>query len=97
MANGRGSKDWKKTNVTAIFKKSKREGWGNYRLVSFTSVSRKLTKKILQESTSKHTKEKKLIRSSQHGFAKDKSSLTNLRAFYNDVTTLVDEGESSGC
>lgn len=92
MVNERGSKDWKKTNTTVTFKEGKRKDWGNYRLVSFTSVSGKLMKNILQEIISKHIKDKKVIGSSQHGFAKGKSSLTNLRAFHNDVTTLVDEG-----
>lgn len=49
-------------------------------------------KQLILEIMSKHVKDKKVIGSSQHGFAKGKSSLTNLRAFHNDVTTLVDEG-----
>lgn len=36
-------------------------------------------------------KETKIIRSSQHGFTKMKSSLINLISFYNEMTGPVDE------
>jgi len=46
------------------------------------------------EVINKHVEEKKVIRSSQHGFTKGKSCLTNLIAFYNDMTSWVDEGRA---
>jgi len=45
-------------------------------------------------SFSKQVKEKKVIRSSQHGFAKVKSHLTNPIVIYDSMTGWVDEGRA---
>ncbi|CAM5106274.1 unnamed protein product, partial [Eretmochelys imbricata] len=49
---------------------------------------------VLKESVLKHLEERKVIRNSQHGFTKGKSCLTNLIAFYDEITGSVDEGKA---
>ncbi|CAM5148049.1 unnamed protein product [Natator depressus] len=49
---------------------------------------------VLKESILKHLEERKMIRNSQYGFTKGKSCLTNLIAFYDDITGSVDEGKA---
>ncbi|CAM5135685.1 unnamed protein product [Natator depressus] len=48
---------------------------------------------VLKESILKHLKERKVIRNTQHGFTKGKSCLTNLIAFYDEITGSVDMGK----
>jgi len=84
--------DWRKANVTPIFKEGKKEDPGNYRLVSLLSVPGEGMEQLLLDIISKQVEEKKVIRSSQHGFAKGKSCLTNLIAYYDGMTGWVDAG-----
>ncbi|CAM4512414.1 unnamed protein product [Caretta caretta] len=49
---------------------------------------------VLKESILKHLEERKLIRNSQHGFTKGKSCLSNLIAFYDEITGSVDMGKA---
>ena len=69
--------DCRKASVTPIFKKGKKEDPGNYRPVNLTSILGKIMQLII-----KQVEEKKFLRSSQHGFTKGKSCLTNPIAFY---------------
>jgi len=68
--------------------------WANAKPVSLTSILEKVMEKLILEVIIKQVEEKKVIRSSQHGFTKGKSCLTNLIAFDDDMTNWVDEGRA---
>ncbi|KAK4823258.1 hypothetical protein QYF61_000225 [Mycteria americana] len=63
---GEVPKDWRKTNVTPISKKGKKEDLENYRLVSLALILGKVMEHLILE----HMNDKKIIWSSQHGFTK---------------------------
>ncbi|GAB0208304.1 mitochondrial enolase superfamily member 1 [Grus japonensis] len=80
--------------VTLVFEKGNKEDPGNYRPVSLTSIPGKVMEQLILQVINKHVEEKVVIRSGQHGFSKGKSCLTNLIAFYDGMTSWVDEGKA---
>ena len=70
MNSGEVPADWKKANVTPLFKKGKRRDPGNYRPVSLTSVCCKLMEAVIKEDLVSHLERNSLIAKTQHGFVK---------------------------
>ncbi|KAF4790719.1 hypothetical protein TURU_138206 [Turdus rufiventris] len=81
--------DWRKANVIPIFKKDKKEDPGNYCPVNLISVPEKVMEHIILEVITKH-EEENVTGSSQHGFTKGKSCLTNVTAFYDGMAGWVE-------
>ena len=92
MESGSVPKDWKKANVTAIFKKGEKSSPCNYRPVSLTSQVCKVLESLIRDSILEHVRKYNLIKESQHGFVKKRSCLTNLLEFLEFVSNYVDQG-----
>ena len=75
---GEVPEDWRIANVTPVFKKGKKEDLGNYRPVSLTSIPGKVMEHLVLDAMYRQLQEKKVIRSSQHGFTRGWSCSTKL-------------------
>ncbi len=84
--------DWRRANVTPLFKKGAKCKPENYRPVSLTSVISKVFESIMRDAIVVHLKRHKLVKDSQHGFTQGRSCLTNLLIFLEKATKTVDSG-----
>ncbi|KGL75503.1 RNA-directed DNA polymerase from mobile element jockey, partial [Tinamus guttatus] len=58
---GEVPEDWKKANVTPVFKNGKKEDPGNYRPVSLTSVLGKVMEWLILAVVSRHMEDKQVL------------------------------------
>ena len=85
--------EWKEANITPLFNKGSRNKPENYRPVSLTSVVCKLLETLIRDHMVEFLVKHKLINTSQHGFLKASSYLTNnLLCFFEEITKWVDDG-----
>ena len=94
MQNGSIPDDWRKANVTPLFKKGSKFVPGNYRPVSLTSVLCKTMERLVKDKLIQHLEANEVISDSQHGFRKGKSCQTNLLEFMEKMTEWADNGSA---
>ena len=73
--------EWKEANIIRLFKQDLRNKSDNYRPVSLKSVICKLLERLIKDHMVEFLVRHKLLNSSQHGFLKARSCLTNVFFF----------------
>ena len=84
--------EWKEANIIPLFKKGSRNKSENYRPVSLTTVICKLLERLIKDHMVDFLVKHKLLNSSQHGFHKARSCLTNMLCFLEEITKWIDVG-----
>ena len=84
--------EWKEANIIPLFKKGSRNKSENDRPVSLTSVICKLSERLIKDHMVDFLVKHKLLNSSQHGFLKARSCLTNTLCFLEEITKWIDVG-----
>ena len=93
LDEGKLPEDWKKANVTALFKSIERKIPENYRPISLTSVVCKLMERIIRNKIVDLMESNNLFAKEQHGFRAGRSCTTQLLEFMEEVTEAIDRGE----
>ena len=92
LVEGMVPSEWKEANIALLFKKGLKNKPDNCRPVSLTSVVCKLLETLIRDHMVEFLVKHKLINTSQHGFLKTRSCLTNLLCFLEEITKWVDDG-----
>ena len=82
--------DWKSAEVIAIYKKKgKRSDPANYRPVSLTCILCKVLENIVRDLMVEHMDKQDLYSTSQHGFRKKRSCITQLLEVMDNFTYMI--------
>jgi hypothetical protein len=93
IQEGAVPEDWKMANVTPIYKAGDKTSASNYRPISLTSHICKIMERIINDKLKDHLESNLLLSSNQHGFRKNRSCITNLLEYWNEITRRIDQRE----
>lgn len=93
MEKGEIPNDWRKANVSPIYKKGSRNLASNYRPISLTSIVCKLMETFVKKEILLHLVNHNLLSIKQHGFISGRSTTTQLLEYLDKcVETIVNGG-----
>ena len=83
--------DWRAVSIIPVYKKGDRHLASNYRTVSLTSISCKLSGHIIHSQVMDHYDKFTILTDKQHGFRLKRSCETQLVVTIDDIASTVDD------
>jgi len=84
--------DWKSANISAIYKKGKKNEVSNYRPISLTCIACKVMETLVRDKIMEYFVLNKLFTDKQFGFLKGRSTVTQLLHIMEQWTKLLETG-----
>ena len=92
MDTGIVPEDWRRANISPIFKKGEKSSAANYRPVSLTSICSKILEHILVKHMLVHFETHNILKDCQHGFRSRRSCETQLVTFIQELADNMPGG-----
>jgi hypothetical protein len=83
--------DWRKANISPIYKKGAKTDPANYRPISLTSVCCKLLEHIIDSQLMRHLDKLNILSDAQHAFRKSRSTESQLILTVHDLAKNLDD------
>ena len=87
--------DWRKANVTPIFKEGERANPENYRPISLTCICCKVLKHIISSQVIDHFSKFNILSDAQHRFRPKRSCESQLIITIHEIAQALDQGEQT--
>ena len=92
LVTGEIPEDWKKGNISSIYKKGAKNRAENYRPISLTSIVCKLMEKFIKQAVQDYLIENDLLSKIQHGFISGRSTVTQLLRYLDECIEQICDG-----
>ena len=77
--------------ITPIYKGSGKSEPANYRPIALTNNLMKIFERVLRKAILKHLELNTLLNTTQHGFTKGRSTISQLLTYYDSILTMLEE------
>ena len=84
--------DWKRPNITPIYKKNDKKDLENYFLVSLTTILYKIMESVIKEHLLKYLEDNNILSNKQYGFLPGRSTVLQLLNVLDQWTEAIDNG-----